>query len=183
MSDTSVLNRLVNLGRDEILHFIRQEIPFPETPARADHEKHIASLTSEERVNYILFTELRIAMRGLYHEVDVMRIREAMIAQNSDLLSSMGDARQTSGVMAQGWGRMAQIQDAVIALGRMGQTYADAGAELSRKLDRVESALMALESQCLRIDQREDGFLFLLELDEITAIPQKRPELRLVHSA
>ena len=187
MSATINLNNLVTLGRDEIIHYLRQALPFPEAKKGENKEKHIAGLTTPERLNFILFTELRIVMRALQRDVDVERIREAVIEQNSELLAnSEGGARDSSAAMAQGWGRMAQIQDAVIAIGRLCQTYVDSGEEVLSKLDELETDLMVMECTCLRMGRGEDGFLYLHELDSAMAAAddqQDFPALRLVHSA
>ena len=144
MSDFD-LNKLVDLGKDDVLSFVKNNL-FAEV-GRAS-----------------ICTQFFLAVKKHDADLDILRTRTMVIQENEMLLGGIrSDDPYVGFAMARAAGRVSQMKECLTAVDRMIAVEDDEGR--SEAMDGLKFFLEELEKMSVKFHRLEDGRFELLSLD------------------
>ncbi len=161
------LNQAVLQGKEEALNYIRGLLYYPETKNGEERAAHMGRMTPEQKFNYVLSAEISLSMKSNVVEIDTSAVRQLLIDENRDILSTLPDGSQEAiGPIAKASGRVTQIMEYIAAMERVGKTYEDTDKVFSR-INSLKMILQDMLSDSVRIIRAGDGPLVLSDLPEM----------------
>lgn len=155
MSDCD-LNRLVDLGKDDVLTFIHENL-FTEVSQAA------------------ICTQFFLAVRKQQAPLDIVRTRAMVIQENEALLGQIkSDDPYLGFAMARAAGRVSQMKECLMAVGRMIAVEDGEDAERLRAINGLRFFLEELEKMSVRFRRLDDGRFELLSLTAVYHYAQEQ---------
>ena len=152
MSDFD-LNALVDLGKDDVLAFIKNNI-FTEAP------------------HALVCSQFFLSVKKQHAPLDIIRTRALVIQENEALLGQIkSDDPYVGFAMARAAGRVSQMKECLIAVERMMAVEDDESR--IEAMEGLKFFLLELEKMSVRFHRLEDGRFELLSLDAVYGQAQR----------